>query len=97
MAETGALGLHTPDRKYVIRLTLRLQMAQGAEMTLWGKYDEGSVWEKLAELQGSRKRIVTLPIRPKRCDTLRLRAEGVGETKLLSAHVTETKGSDWDG
>ncbi len=96
MAETGALGLHTPDRKYVIRLTLRLQMAQGAEMTLWGKYDEGN-WEKLAELRGDRKRIITLPIRPKRCDTLRLRAEGVGETKLLSAHVTETKGSDWDG
>lgn len=95
--ETGALGLHTPDRKYVTTLSLRLQMEPGSSLRLFGCYDETDVWEPLGEITGSRKRIVTLPIRPKRCDTVRIRAEGEGQVRLLSAAVTETKGSDWDG
>lgn len=93
-AETGDLGLHTPDNKYLVRLTLRLGLTPGAQVRIFVRYDELPDWEEAAALTGTGLSSFTLPLRVHRCDHLRLRLEGVGEAKLYSLTKTAEQGSD---
>ena len=51
-AETGDLGLYTPEHKYLERLQLRLELASGASATAYVCYDGGSSWEKAGSVTG---------------------------------------------
>ena len=44
--------------------------------------------------EGNGRETVLLPVRPRRCDHLRLRLEGEGELRLFSITRTLRKGSD---
>ena len=94
MAQTGELGLGSPDRKYISRLTLRLQLDPGSELKVWGEYDLSGTWELLAVIRGSTLRGFAVPIRPRRCDFLRLKFQGKGPGKLYSLTKTVEGGSD---
>ena len=94
MAETGEIGLSTPDMKYVSRLTVRMAMDIGAEVRIYAQYDFSEAWEPLFTMQGTSLRSFTLPIRPKRCDHLKLRIEGVGVVKIYSITKTIEQGSE---
>ncbi len=94
LAETGPIGITTPDSKYVSRLSLRLGMELGAKLLCSVRYDSQGGWEPLFSLTGTHLRSFTLPIRPKRCDHLQLRLEGMGEVKLYSLTKTIEEGSD---
>lgn len=94
MAQTGELGLGSPDRKYISRLTLRLQLDPSAQLKVWGEYDLCGTWELLAVIRGSTLRGFAVPIRPRRCDFLRLKFQGTGPGKLYSLTKTVEGGSD---
>lgn len=94
MAETGLIGITLPDQKYVSRLLLRAAMEVGATARVYGQYDSCGVWELLCVLAGSSLRSFQVPIRPKRCDHMRLRIEGEGDIKLYSITKTIEQGSD---
>lgn len=94
MAETGLIGITLPDQKYVSRLLLRAAMEVGATARVYGQYDSCGVWEQLCALTGSSLRSFQVPIRPKRCDHMRLRIEGEGDIKLYSITKTIEQGSD---
>lgn len=94
MAETGDLGLDSPDNKYLSRLTLRLWLAGDARMRLRVRYDGEENWHTVANLRGSPLGSVTLPLRVRRCDHLRLRLEGTGDMRLYSLTKTIEQGSD---
>ena len=94
MAETGEIGLSTPDMKYVSRLTVRMAMDIGSEVRIYAQYDFSEAWEPLFTMQGTSLRSFTLPIRPKRCDHLKLRIEGVGVVKIYSITKTIEQGSE---
>lgn len=94
MAETGELGLSSPDMKYVSRLTLRLSMEVGAELTVYALYDMEPEWVPLFSIRGTDLRSFSLPVSPRRCDYLRLRFEGVGDVKLYSITKTIEEGSE---
>lgn len=93
-AETGILGADAPDHKYLSRITVRLSMAVGARVRFFAEYDSGGSWELLASVAGRSLHSVSVPLRPKRCDHLRLRIEGEGEAKLFSMTLTMEQGSD---
>ena len=94
MAETGLIGITLPDQKYVSRLLLRAAMEVGATARVYGQYDSCGVWELLCALAGSSLRSFQVPIRPKRCDHMRLRIEGEGNIKLYAITKTIEQGSD---
>lgn len=84
MAETGPLGVEQPDRQYISRITLRLQMAIGAQVRIWAQYDSQGSWECLGTIPGRNLRTMAVPVRPRRCDHLRLRIEGRGDCRIFS-------------
>lgn len=95
MAETGEIGLDSPERKYITRLTLRLSMEVGAELTVYAQYDTQPEWVSLGSIQGTGLQSFSLPLRLRRCDHLRLRLEGEGDVKLYSITKTIQEGSEF--
>ena len=94
MAETGEIGIASPDMKYISRLTIRMFMDIGAEVRIYAQYDFNDEWEHLCDLRGYNLRSFSIPIRPKRCDHMKLRFEGEGMCKIYSITKTIEQGSE---
>lgn len=94
MAQTGMIGLTTPDMKYVSRLVLRLTLPEGSYLRAFAEYDSDGRWAHLFTVTGHGTRAFALPLRPVRCDHMRLRLEGSGPMKLFSVTKTIEQGSD---
>jgi hypothetical protein len=94
MAETGIIGTDQPDKKYISKLNIRMSLELGARVYVHIQYDSMEKWEFLFTMEGTNLQSFTVPIRPKRCDHLRLRVEGVGEAKIYSISKTIEQGSD---
>lgn len=94
MVQTGELGLSSPDMKYISRLVLRLCLSKGSSLTVYAQYDMEEDWHPLFTIHGTDLRSFSLPVRPRRCDFLRLRMEGRGEAKIYSITKTIEQGSD---
>ena len=95
MAETGAIGLSMPDKKYISRLTLRMSLEIGAKVNFFIQYDSMGGWEHLNTITGVTLRSFSIPIRPKRCDHFRLKIVGCGDAKIYSITKTIEQGSDF--
>jgi hypothetical protein len=94
MLETGILGASFPEKKYLVKLNIRMVLEPGSTMTVLAQYDSVGPWHDLAFLTGTDLRSFTIPVRPRRCDHLRLRLEGQGRCMIFSIHKTYTIGSD---
>jgi hypothetical protein len=93
MVETGEIGLNTPDSKYISRLTIRMNLDVGTEIRCFAQYDFSKQWEPLFAVRSINLRSVDIPIKPKRCDYMRLKIEGDGHAKIYSIAKTITEGS----
>lgn len=96
MAETGELGLSSPENKYLTRLELRVQPEKRTRLEAWVSYDGGRQWEKLGQVIGGdgQTRGYLLHLRPRRCRQLRLRLKGVGRCRVYSLTAVYEKGGD---
>lgn len=94
MAETGIIGMYTPDKKYISRLNIRMSMDIGTKVQLYVQYDSLGVWELVYTMNSTSLRSFSIPIRPKRCDHFRLRIVGEGDAKIFSIAKTLEQGSD---
>ena len=94
MAETGIIGTDDPDKKYISRLNIRLSLDIGTRVFVYIQYDSLGKWEYLFTMDGTTLRSFTIPIRPKRCDHMKLRIEGYGDAKIYSITETIEQGSD---
>jgi hypothetical protein len=94
MAETGIIGTSSPDQKYISRLTIRMSLATGARVLFFAQYNSMGDWEPLGAMSGTTLRSFSVPIRPKRCDHLKLRIVGVGEARIYSITKTIEQGSE---
>ena len=95
MVQTGEIGLSSPDMKYISRLNVRMHMDVGAEVRLYAQYDFSDAWEALCSFRNvDNLRSFSLPIRPKRCDSMKLRIEGEGMVKIYSITKTIEQGSE---
>lgn len=95
MAETGVLGTDMPDKKYISRLTVRMMLTVGARVSFFAQYDSSGSWEHLGTMTGRTLKSFSVPIRPKRCDHLRLKIVGTGDAKIFSIVKTVEQGSDY--
>ena len=94
MAETGIIGTSMPDKKYLSRLLWRMSLSPGAKAAFYVQYDSSGEWEYVCTVRGTTLRSFPVPIRPRRCDHLRLRIVGEGEAKIFSVTRTIEQGSD---
>ena len=93
-AETGIIGTETPDKKYLSRIVLRGSIEIGTILHLQAQYDSSGTWEEVFSLSSSTLKAFAIPIRPRRCDHLRLRLVGQGAAKIFSITKTFEQGSD---
>ena len=95
-AESGDLGLYTPEHKYLSRLELRLKTAAGSTVKAYVCYDGDNVWEQVGGVSGEagQTRGAVLQVRPRRCGHLRLKLAGDGPCRVYSAAAVYEKGSD---
>ena len=94
MVQTGEIGITSPDMKYISRLTVRLMLEPNAQAAFYVQYDFNEEWEHQVTLTGTSLRSFSIPIRPKRCDHMKLRIEGVGNAKIYSITKTIEQGSE---
>lgn len=92
-AETGDIGMDSPDRKYISGIMLRLVIENKARLQVSVQYDSDGIWQEVINLQSTSKRTVNVPIPIKRCDHARLRLKGIGESRLYSITKTIEEGS----
>lgn len=91
--ETGEIGLEMPDMKYISRLLIRMTLDTGTELRIFARYDFSEEWEPLFALRSTSLRSFDIPVRPKRCDYMKLRMEGDGPGKIYSITKSLTQGS----
>lgn len=93
-AITGSIGTDSPDKKYISRLDVRMSMTVGARVYFYIDYDSTGKWEHLFTMTGMTLQSFTVPVRPRRCDHLRLKIIGNGEAKIYSICKTIEQGSE---
>lgn len=94
MVETGDLEISSPDMKYISRITIRMAMDIGAVCNFYAQYDLSDEWVHLCTIRGTSLRSFSIPIRPRRCDHMKLRIEGEGMAKFYSITKTIEQGSE---
>ena len=93
-AVTGIIGTDSPDKKYISRMEVRMKLDVGARVSFYAEYDSCGSYEHLFTMTGKSLQSFAVPIRPQRCDHLRLKIVGVGEAKIFSICKTIEWGSD---
>lgn len=93
-AESGIINASSPDRAYLKRISIRMVLEPGSDVTISAQYDSCGSWESLGFFTGTDLRSFTVPVRPRRCDHLRLRLEGTGKAMVFSITKSMSGGSD---
>jgi hypothetical protein len=93
-AVTGIIGTDSPDKKYISRMDIRMSLEVGSRVSLFAEYDSSGEWQHLFSIDGAKLQTFAVPIRPQRCDHLRLKIVGSGEAKIFSICKTIEEGSD---
>lgn len=94
MAQTGEIGLESPDGKYVQKFQLRLDTDDGTLLRVEVQFDTEDVWHELERINGTARRSFLLPVPAQRCDTMRLRIIGKGGFRLYSLAKSTEYGGD---
>ena len=94
MVETGEIGISSPDMKYISRMNVRMSLAIDANAEFYIQYDMDGQWNHICTMTGTSLRSFSVPIRPKRCDHMRLKIVGKGEAKIYSITKTIEQGSE---
>ena len=92
-AVTGDLCQSGGDRQYISRVNLRLSLEEGSRLDIYARYDHNPLWVKLGTVYGTGPDSFSLPVRPRRCDHLQLKLEGVGGGKVYAITRSFEKGS----
>lgn len=93
-AISGIQYYEYPDRKYLSRYNIKLHLAQGAAFRVYLQYDSDGQWRLAGEITAQGMETRTMPVRPRRCDHMRMKLEGQGSFKLFSITRILEVGSD---
>ena len=94
MVETGELGISSPDMKYISRVIIRMSMEVGSKADIYAQYDMSDEWVHVCTIFSTNLRSFSIPIRPRRCDHMKLRINGEGMAKIYAITKTIEQGSD---
>lgn len=80
--------------RYISRFNIKLNMARGSELRVFIEYDSSGMWTYQQTVRLPNTGTATIPVRPRRCDHMRLRLEGRGEVKIYQIAKILSLGSD---
>lgn len=83
-AETADWNQKDANKRTCTRLMIRAYLAQGSELTVQIQYDSDKQWHPAAQVTGTGKGTLEIPLFPRRCDHCRLALSGVGEAEIYS-------------
>ena len=83
-AETADWNQKRPDKVALVKLMLRAYLEEGTELTVEVQYDADKVWHRAAQVIGTGKGTMEIPVFPRRCDHFRLALSGVGGAVIYS-------------
>lgn len=96
-AVSGITYYEYPGNKYISRYDIRLNMTKGARFEVYIEYDSTGEWQcgggVTARRDGTKS--YTFPVRPRRCDHMRLKLCGSGECRVFSVARVLEIGSDY--
>ena len=92
MAVLGDYDEYKENKKVYSKIDMRLKMEEDTEITISISVDNGE-WERLSHIYASKKRAVSLPIIPRRCDKFKIKLEGKGYCKVESVSRTVREGT----
>lgn len=93
-AETGDLYGTDLNHKFISKLQVSMEVNGTASVSF--QQDTGR-WEPVYRTVTTEKKVVSVPLLPKRCNTLRVRFEGTGDFKLYAMAMTIEEGSELYG
>lgn len=94
-AETGTYGYSYPNKKYISRFQIRMYLAAGSTAYFYIQYNSDGVWHPCgSQIVGKGIQSFLFPIRPQRCDHMKLRIEGQGQAKIYSITKLLEEGGD---
>ena len=82
-AEFGYAFHDTTNQKQLFKVTVRLQVEEGARIKISASYDD-SPYRIVFETKSQSRQTLSIPIRPKKCDRYRLKIEGIGDYKIYA-------------
>lgn len=82
--QTGIQGTETPDRKRLMRLSVRARMEVGGRMNIHVRYDSMGGWRKIGTVVSRTLRAAEYPVKVRECDHLELKLEGTGAAQIYS-------------
>ena len=92
-AETGILYYEYPDHKYISRYNIRLRFTGTATISI--EHDSSGTWVASGTFTMNGTDSIVIPVRPRRCDHLRVKIAGTGEVRIFSITRILEKGSDY--
>lgn len=93
-AESGVMYYEYPGSKYLSRFVIRARLPEGAALDIYLQYDSSGDWVHSGHISLSGLGSAAVPIRPRRCDHLKLRLTAEGEVKVFSISRILERGSD---
>jgi|GEM_PF-1888555 len=90
-AESGDIRAKSGGRKILERVSVRAKLDDGARASVTVSYDDSGDPVYVGPLQNG---LTTFTVRARRCDSLRLRIEGVGGCRLISISRTYSEASE---
>lgn len=94
MAETGIINVSSSARHRLKRLSVRIRPSAGVTVQISAQYDSYGDWEPIGILNGVDMESFTFPVKPRRCDHMRLRFEANGECIIYAINKVYAQGSD---
>ena len=82
-----------PYKKQIPKLIIRLEVDEGATVTVSMRFDSTGDWETVDTLAANVKRSYYLPIVPRRADHYRIRLSGTGGCRVYSIAREYSQGS----
>ena len=94
--ESVDLGLSSPVRRYLSRVTVKLSIPEGSCAALSVRCDGDGDFIPAATVRGVSPGSFSIPLPVRRCGTFRIRISGVGPAEIHSVTLTEREGSEYD-
>lgn len=83
-----------PNKKGTSKLQIRIELEEGASVTIAMQFDSDGVWRDVKTLSTTKKRSFYLPIIPRRSDHFSIRIMGIGSWILYSLVRESYSGSE---
>lgn len=89
---------NSQNKKGLLRLQLRCELAAGSSITASVMFDTDGTWREIGTVSGAEvKKSYILPLILRRCDHFRLKLTGVGESVIYSLTEDKYSGSSLQG